>query len=125
MKFFVLIGSALLLAGCQHATITERFSSPRNPVPVNAVRISHDAPTNAVLIARIFCNDANLKQNVKTLKKRAADLGANLLVVSGGEKDSIQMQQQIRCWAIPSTWGTKTNWEYQSYEFTGDAYCVP
>ena len=125
MKFFALIGSALLLAGCQHAIITEHFSSPLNPVPVHAVKISRDAPTNAVLIARIFCNDEDLKQNVKTLKKSAATLGANLLMVSGGEKSSIQMRQQILCWAIPSTWGAKTNWKYQTYEFAGDAFFVP
>jgi hypothetical protein len=80
--FFV---AAVLAAGCSTETITVHRTESRAAVPVPSVALMEEAPPGSILIADLFAragnNEAGAEEAQVNLKKSAAAVGANVLVL--------------------------------------------
>ena len=77
--------AAVLAAGCSTETITVHRAESRAAVPVKSVTLMEEAPPGSVLIADLFASAANsaggAEEAQANLKKSAAAIGANVLIV--------------------------------------------
>ncbi len=88
MKRFLFPLLILVLSGCAGIrTVAVNKSEPHPAIPIKDVQLALVVPANAVLVADIFSDSCNSEQEVDAaqadLKKKAASLGANLLVIEG------------------------------------------
>lgn len=89
-KVFCLLTLALV-SGCAGLnTVSVKVTEPRPPISVNDVQLMLSAPTNAVLLADIYADSpcsSTAKANAAQagLKKEAAAIGANVLVIQRWE----------------------------------------
>lgn len=86
-KITSLLFAAAFAAGCASTpqTIAVHVSDPHPAVPVQSVALVTQAPPGSVLIAELFASGANSHSGAeaaqKDMKKNAAAVGANVLVV--------------------------------------------
>jgi hypothetical protein len=84
-KFLPLILVAMVSSCCSVKTVSVNVTDPRSPISVKDVQLALSAPTNAVLIANIFAYAQDSAEGAavaqSNLKKKAAAVGANVLVV--------------------------------------------
>jgi hypothetical protein len=85
-KLTLFFFAAVLAAGCcSTQTIAVHISEPRAAVPVHFVTLMEKAPPGSILIANLFASAANTPGGAQAaqadLKKSAAAVGANVLVV--------------------------------------------
>ncbi len=84
-KIAFLFFAVALAAGCSTQTIAVHLTEPRAAVPVQSVTLMEQAPPGSVLIADLFASGANSPNGAAAaqagLKKSAAAVGANVLVV--------------------------------------------
>ena len=78
--------AAVLAAGCSSTdTITVHRNEPRAAVPVHSVTLMEQAPPESVLLADLFARAGNsaggAEEAQANLKKSAAAVGANVLVL--------------------------------------------
>jgi hypothetical protein len=78
----------LIVSGCAGIkTVAVNKSEPHPAIPVKEVQLALAAPANAVLVADLFSDSCDSEHEVDAaqgdLKRKAASLGANLLVVEG------------------------------------------
>ena len=91
MKKVLYLLAIALVSGCASVkTVSVKVTEPRPPIPVNDVQLMLSAPTNAVLLADIYaeaCCSSKEEANVAQadLKKEAAAVGANALVIQRWE----------------------------------------
>jgi len=91
MKKVLCLLSLVLVSGCAGVkTMTVKVTEPRPAISVNDVQVMLTAPTNAVLLADIYAEagcSSKEKANAAQadLKKEAAAIGANALVIQRWE----------------------------------------
>ena len=91
MKKVLCLLSLALITGCAGVkTMTVRVTEPRPAISVNDVQVMLNAPTNAVLLADIYAESScSSKEKANAaqadLKKEAAAIGANALVIQRWE----------------------------------------
>jgi len=91
MKRILLLLTLTVVSGCACVkTISIQMSEPRPAIPVKDVQLVLTAPTNAVLLADIYadacCSSEQAANAAQTdLKKKAAAIGANALVIERWE----------------------------------------
>lgn len=93
----------LIASGCASVnTVALKESEPHPPIPVSAVQLVLAPPSNAVLIADIFSEGCDSEQGADAaqaeLKRKAASLGANLLVIENSNEylDSAVIDRRFR-----------------------------
>jgi hypothetical protein len=91
MKEILCLLTVAVVSGCASVkTVSVKLAEPRPAVPVNDVQLMLSAPTNAVLLANICaeaCCSSKKEANIAQadLKKEAAAIGANVLVIQRWE----------------------------------------
>ncbi|HTQ49403.1 MAG TPA: hypothetical protein VMJ12_01740 [Candidatus Acidoferrales bacterium] len=91
MKKVIYLIALAMLSGCASVkTVSVKVTEPRPAIPVGEVQLMLSAPTNAVLLAGLYAEsccsskeEANAAQ--ADLKKEAAAIGANALVIQRWE----------------------------------------
>jgi hypothetical protein len=91
--FPLLALAVLVLSGCAGMkTVAVNKSEPHPAIPAKDVRLvmDQDVPSNAVLVADLFSESGNSEHEADAaqadLKRKAASLGANLLVMEGSNQ---------------------------------------
>lgn len=91
MKKVLCLLTIALVSGCASIkTVSVKVTEPRPAISVNDVQLMSSAPTNAVLLADIYveacCSSKQESDAAQAdLKKEAAAVGANVLVVQRWE----------------------------------------
>ena len=91
MKKVLCLLTIAILSGCASIkTVSVKVTEPRPAIPVNDVQLVLSAPTNAVLLADIYveaCCSSKAEADTAQadLKKEAAAIGANALVIQRWE----------------------------------------
>jgi hypothetical protein len=103
MKRIFLALLVLIAAGCAGVnTIAVKKSEPHQAIPVKDVQLALEPPPNAVLIADIFSAACNSEEGSEAaqadLKRKAASLGANVLVIENANEylDSAVIDHRFR-----------------------------
>ena len=85
-KIAPLLLATILIAGCSTQTIAVHLTDPRPAVTIQSVTLMLQAPTGSVLIADLTASASNSSQGAQSaqaeLKKAAAAVGANVLVIN-------------------------------------------
>jgi hypothetical protein len=85
-KIAPLLLVAILIAGCSTQTIAVHLTDPRPVVTVQSVTLMLQAPSGSVLIADLTASASNSSEGAQSaqteLKKAAAAVGANVLVIN-------------------------------------------
>jgi len=91
MKKVLCLLALALVSGCAGIkTVSVKVTEPRPAISVNDVQLMLSAPTNAVLLADLYAeagcsSEAKANQAQADLKKEAAAIGANVLVIQRWE----------------------------------------
>jgi hypothetical protein len=98
-KITPLFFAAMLAAGCSTPqTIAVHVTEPRAAVPVQSVVLMEQAPPGSVLIADLFASAANTSDGAAAaqagLKKSAAAVGANVLVVNNWNENTFYVEEE-------------------------------
>jgi hypothetical protein len=84
-KISPLIFAVVLAAGCSTQTIAVHLTDPRPAVTVQSVALMSQAPAGSVLIADLTASASKSSEGAQSaqaeLKKAAAAVGANVLVI--------------------------------------------
>jgi hypothetical protein len=91
MKRFLFPLLILVVSGCAGIkTVAVNRSEPHPAIPAKDVQLALAVPADAVLVADLFSESCDSEQEVDAaqadLKRKAASLGANLLVVEGSNQ---------------------------------------
>ena len=90
MKKVLYLLALAMLSGCASVkTVSVKVTEPRPAIPVSEVQLMLSAPTNAVLLADLYAETCTSSKDEAAaqadLKKEAAAVGANALVIQRWE----------------------------------------